>query len=84
MHRGKAIKPEEEKFKLVKVRPMRLARSDDAWEADFPALPRSITQSGTDHLATVVPTTDDPALAGDDGSREGVGRRPRRVGFSVA
>ena len=51
---------EEEKLVLgkgaafVKSRLKRLRQEDDAWEADFQALPKPITQSRTDYVGLVV------------------------------
>jgi hypothetical protein len=51
---------EEEKLRLgkgaafVKSRLKRLRQVDDTWEADFPALPKPVTQSGTHYLGMVV------------------------------
>ncbi len=60
---------EEEKLKLgkgaafVKSRLKRLPRGDDAWEADFEALPKPITQGETDYLGMVVTTGGGSLLA---------------------
>jgi hypothetical protein len=51
---------EEEKLKLgkgmafVKSRLKRLPQSDDAWEADFQALPKPMTQTETHYLGMIV------------------------------
>ena len=60
---------DEEKLKLgkgaafVKSRIKALPPSDEVWEADFQALPRPITQSGTDYLGMVVTEGDGSLLA---------------------
>jgi hypothetical protein len=60
---------EEEKLKLgkgsafVKSRLKRLSRGDEAWEADFQALPKPIMQSVTHYLGMVVARKDGKLLA---------------------
>jgi hypothetical protein len=60
---------EEEKLKLgkgaafVKSRLNRLAQGDEAWEADFQALPKPIVQSETQYLGMVVAKKDGKLLA---------------------
>src|SRR4051794_35099263 len=60
---------EEEKLKLgkgtafVKGRLKRLPQGEDAWEADFQALPRPIDQSVTHYLGMVVGDEDGSLLA---------------------
>ena len=61
--------PEEEKLKLgkgvafVKSRLKRLPQGDDAWEADFRALPKPIMQTETHYLGMVVSQSDGSLLA---------------------